>query len=263
MNKKQNNRTPLPLTVQDSVQISPSIQRITLQGESIAHFSVENTGDYCKLLFTPDGGTDLSILAADERPLMRTYTIREFDSETNSIVVDFVRHVTSDLSCGFAARWANNVKVGETISIVGPGKGHAINQSADWVFLAADMTALPALSATLANLKSGTIGYAVIEVAQKEDIQQLNAPQNVTIIWAVAGQEARLVDTVKAQPWLDGQCSVWCACEFDSMRTLRQFFRNDKEIDRDYIYISSYWKNGVSEDGHKVIKRQDAESENE
>ncbi|MDF4604042.1 siderophore-interacting protein, partial [Vibrio parahaemolyticus] len=25
-------------------------------------------------------------------------------------------------------------------------------------------------------------------------------------------------------------------------------------------YISSYWKQGVSEDGHKVIKREDAES---
>ncbi len=259
MNKQQNNRTPLLLTVQNSVQISPSIQRITLQGESIAHFGVESTGDYFKLLFTPSGGTDLSMLGEDERPLMRTYSIREFAPETNSIMVDFVRHETSDLSCGFAARWANNAKIGDTISIVGPGKSQTVNQNADWVFLAADMTALPALSATLASLDSATEGYAVIEVAQAADIQPLSAPQNVNIIWAITSQGSNLVDTVKAQPWLEGQCSVWCACEFDAMRTLRQFFRNDKDIDRDYIYISSYWKKGVSEDGHKVIKREDAQ----
>ncbi len=50
--------------------------------------------------------------------------------------------------------------------------------------------------------------------------------------------------------------------EFDSMRALRQYFRNEKEVDRENIYISSYWKQGVSEDGHKVIKREDAESNN-
>lgn len=259
MNKKQNGKTPFLLTVQDSVQISPNFQRITLQGDSIAHFGTESTGDYFKLLFTPNGGTDLSALGEDERPLMRTYTIREFCPATNSIVVDFVRHETNDLSYGFASRWANNAKVGDTISIVGPGKRHTINQDSDWVFLAADMTALPALSTTLATLASEAKGYAVIEVAQAEDIQQLDAPQNVDLIWAVSSKGSNLVDAVKAQPWLDGQCSVWCACEFDSMRTLRQFFRNDKEIDRDYIYISSYWKNGVSEDGHKVIKREDAQ----
>jgi NADPH-dependent ferric siderophore reductase len=44
------------------------------------------------------------------------------------------------------------------------------------------------------------------------------------------------------------------------MRALRQYFRNEKEVDRENIYISSYWKKGVSEDGHKVIKREDAES---
>ncbi|NVJ56308.1 MAG: siderophore-interacting protein, partial [Vibrionaceae bacterium] len=38
----------------------------------------------------------------------------------------------------------------------------------------------------------------------------------------------------------------------------RQYLRNDKQVKRENIYISSYWKQGVSEDGHKVIKQQDA-----
>jgi NADPH-dependent ferric siderophore reductase len=43
------------------------------------------------------------------------------------------------------------------------------------------------------------------------------------------------------------------------MRALRQYFRNEKEVERGNIYISSYWKKGVSEEGHKVIKQQDAQ----
>jgi NADPH-dependent ferric siderophore reductase len=45
------------------------------------------------------------------------------------------------------------------------------------------------------------------------------------------------------------------------MRALRQYFRNEKQVKRENIYISSYWKLGVSEDGHKTIKQQDAEEQ--
>ncbi|EOW9551261.1 siderophore-interacting protein [Vibrio fluvialis] len=257
MQNKPQKRSFHALTVTDTQQISNNFQRITLQGDAIAHFGKESEGGYIKLLFTPDGGTDISTLGDDARPLMRTYTIRQFDPQTNSIVVDFVRHITQDLSCGFAARWAESVQVGDTISIGGPGKSQGLNTEADWVFMAADMTALPALSVTLENLSADTQGYAVIEIEDEDDKQALNAPAGVKLIWSVG---TPLVEAVKAQPWHDGQCSVWCACEFESMRALRQYFRNEKEIDREHIYISSYWKNGVSEDGHKVIKREDAEA---
>ncbi len=54
---------------------------------------------------------------------------------------------------------------------------------------------------------------------------------------------------------------MWCACEFDDMRALRDYFRNQRNVEHDRIYISSYWKNGVSEDGHKVLKRQYLETQ--
>ena len=44
------------------------------------------------------------------------------------------------------------------------------------------------------------------------------------------------------------------------MRELRQYFRNEKEVAKENIYISSYWKRGVTKDGHKAIKRADAET---
>ncbi len=249
---------PKTLVVTDTETITSNMQRITLQGEALSHFPRDCEGSYIKLLFNDMGGADLSILSEDDRPIMRTYTIRRFHPETSSIEVDFVRHVTQDLQCGFAARWAMAAQKGDTINIVGPGSISNLNTEADWFFMAADMTALPALSAKIRTLPEEAKGYAVISVMSPDDIQPLHVPAGVELIWLTEGQA--LADSVRELEWLDGNASVWCACEFDSMRALRQYFRNEKEVDRENIYISSYWKKGVSEDGHKVIKREDAES---
>ncbi|EJR0959593.1 TPA: siderophore-interacting protein [Vibrio parahaemolyticus] len=249
---------PKTLVITDTETITPNMQRITLQGEALSHFPRDCEGSYIKLLFNDMGGPDLSILSEDDRPIMRTYTIRRFHLETSSIEVDFVRHVTQDLQCGFAARWAMAAQKGDTINIVGPGSISNLNTEADWFFMAADMTALPALSAKIRTLPEEAKGYAVISVMSPADIQPLHAPADMALIWLTEGQA--LADSVRELEWLDGNASIWCACEFDSMRALRQYFRNEKEVDRENIYISSYWKQGVSEDGHKVIKREDAES---
>ncbi|MFS1443115.1 MULTISPECIES: siderophore-interacting protein [unclassified Vibrio] len=82
-----------------------------------------------------------------------------------------------------------------------------------------------------------------------------------SITWLIEDEtEETLSQTVRSIEWLDGQVSVWTACEFESMRELRQYFRNEKEVAKENIYISSYWKRGVTEDGHKVLKQQDAQA---
>ncbi|OXX61953.1 siderophore-interacting protein, partial [Vibrio sp. V10_P2A27P122] len=172
-------RSFYPLTVVGSQQISPSLQRVTLQGDSIEHFTLENEGDYIKLLFSEDGGTDLSRLTPDQRPIMRTYTIRSFDATNNRIEIDFVRHEAEDKQCGFAVRWAMHTAIGDTISIAGPGKAQGLNPNGKWFFLAADMTAIPALAAQLKRLPRDAKGYAVIEIEHVDDKQALQAPENI------------------------------------------------------------------------------------
>ncbi|ENO1927415.1 siderophore-interacting protein, partial [Vibrio parahaemolyticus] len=204
---------PKTLVVTDTETITPNMQRITLQGEALSHFPRDCEGSYIKLLFNDMGGPDLSILSEDDRPIMRTYTIRRFHPETSSIEVDFVRHVTQDLQCGFAARWAMAAQKGDTINIVGPGSISNLNTEADWFFMAADMTALPALSAKIRTLPEEAKGYAVISVLSPADIQPLHAPAGMELIWLTEGQA--LADSVRELEWLDGNASIWCACEFD------------------------------------------------
>lgn len=239
--------------------VTPNMQRVVFSGEALGEFPANCEGGYIKFLFTPQGGTDIESLGDDTRPVMRTYSIRRFDPLAQQIEVDFVRHPTLDQSCGFASRWADIAKAGDSIHIVGPGLMQDMNCEADWFFMAADMTALPALSAMVQKLPHHAQGYAVIKVASEADIQPLNAPTNMKVIWLY--QDDDLTETVRELPWLDGTASVWCACEFDAMRALRQYFRNERQVERENIYISSYWKQGVTEDGHKVIKQQDAKEQ--
>lgn len=256
--------SPIQVTVTSTQTITPNMQRITLSGDGLSRFPNDCEGGYIKLMFNELGGTDLTTLEQGKRPTMRTYTIREFNPNVPSIEVDFVRHNTVDLQCGFAARWAMNVEEGETITIGGPGLIQGLNKDADWFFLAADMTSLPALSAKVKSLPRDAKGYAVIQIASEQDKQPLDAPSQLEVIWLIESEQASsLSDKVQELTWLEGTAAVWTACEFENMRALRQYFRNEKEVAKENIYISSYWKRGVSEDGHKVLKQEDAKAQAE
>ncbi|MFI3276603.1 siderophore-interacting protein [Vibrio sp.] len=253
--------SPITLTITQTSTITPNMQRITLSGEGLSKYPTECAGGYIKLLFSPLGTTDLSQLSEGERPTMRTYTIRQYNPVEQFIEVDFVRHITKDLQCGFAARWAMNAQVGDTISVAGPGLIQGLNLESDWFFLVADMTSLPALSAKVKTLPEHATGHAVVQINSAADKQALEAPEGIKITWLIEDEtEETLSQTVRSIEWLNGQVSVWTACEFESMRELRQYFRNEREVAKENIYISSYWKRGVTEDGHKVLKQQDAQT---
>lgn len=257
-----NKPSPRVLTVLKSVQLTSNMQRITFKAEDLSDFNMESEGGYIKLLFNDNGGTDLSGIPDGTRPMMRTYTVRNLRKEQNELDVDFVRHHHANAAMtaetgGFASAWAQNAVNGDTISIAGPGSIKGLNAEADWFFLVADMTALPALSAKLEALPATAIGYAVIEINHPSDKQDLAKPQGIELVWVIKSDEKGLTDRVRSQEWKAGRVAVWSACEFNNMRALRTYFRNEKEVDKDDLYISSYWKEGCTEDGHKVAKHED------
>ncbi|BFM03328.1 hypothetical protein Psyaliredsea_19750 [Psychrobacter alimentarius] len=126
------------------------------------------------------------------------------------------------------------------------------------------MTALPAITVNLAQLPDDARGYAVIEITTEDDRQTLKKPENVDIHWVINANPnddtSPLLEHTKTLTWLTGKPAVWAACEFHSMRALRQFFKVDRPIAKTHLYISSYWKVDNTEDQHKIEKRNDAES---
>lgn len=243
--------SPRLLEVKRIADITPNMRRITLGGEAMADFPIEQESAYIKLMF-PQG--------EEQKPIMRTYTI--IQQRDDEIDVDFVLHGLNHKGVeGPASHWAKTTQVGETILIGGPGAKKLINNEADWFLLVGDMTALPAITVNLAQLPEDAAGYAVIEVLSKDDIQPLQKPKNITLEWVVNAEASDryypILECIKVLDWLDGEVAVWAACEFNSMRALRQYFKQ-KEVTKSHLYISSYWKLDSSEDEHKVVKREDA-----
>lgn len=240
---------PRELIVIRKEQVSPHMLRITFGGVNITTIPDDQESGYVKLIF-PDG---------DSKPLLRTYTIRH--QRLDEIDIDFMLHEDSGIAC----TWAKNAQTNDSILIGGPGPKKMIETSSDWKLLVGDMTALPAISVNLAKLPNDTQGYAVIEVTGEADIQDLQHPSSMTLKWVInphPGQNSSvLLNEVKSLDWLEGQASVWAACEFSSMKNLRIFFKKEKVIPKEYLYISSYWKLGSNEDQHKIEKRSDAEQD--
>ncbi len=247
-------RVAKELTVSASRHLTKNMLRLTLQGEDLKSFPTDAAGAYFKLSFA---GTDA------KKPIMRTYTVANYRRDKLEIDVDFMLHGNPSSSAdGVAARWALQATVGDKILIFGPGPATSINLQADWFLLAADMTALPALTANLALLPHDASGYLVLEILSEEDKQELPVPENMEVIWVInpqAGSDTSpLFEAIKKLSWLDGQVTIWTACEFKTMKKIRQYYREVRSVPKSHLYISSYWKHGLKEEEHKVAKREDS-----
>lgn len=248
------NRKARELLVSATASLTKNMQRVTLFGEDLADFPTDAEGAYFKFAF-PSGNP--------EKPILRTYTVAKYRPKLHEIDVDFMLHTVADGSTkGVAALWAMHVKPGESISIYGPGPASYINTDADWYLLAADMTALPALIANISRLPINASGYVVVEIIANEDKQSLALPYGMNVIWVInshpGSDDSVLSDAIKNLDWLDGQVGVWVACEFKTMKIIRQYCRQSRNIEKSHLYVSSYWKMGLQEEQHKKAKRDDA-----
>ncbi|MFC3700219.1 siderophore-interacting protein [Reinekea marina] len=244
-------------------KVTPNMHRVTLTGESLNDFPKNHEGGYIKLLFHPEtkqairNGHDLNNLNG-QRPILRTYTVRRFDEKNLKMEVDFVLH-GSGAQAGIASTWASQCNVGDTILIGGPGPATIVTTQTDRVLLVGDMTALPAIEVNLDQLPNNTQGEAVIQVNSTADIVSLVKPEGVEVRWLLAHEN--LAQYVQSMGWPKGTVGVWAACEFSTMRELRQYFKVERGVPKEHIYISSYWKQGLNEEGHKEVKLKDAQSE--
>ncbi|MFT6103188.1 MAG: NADPH-dependent ferric siderophore reductase [Granulosicoccus sp.] len=238
--------------------LTPNMLRIILCGEALRNFPINFESGYVKLRFLNDALTPTdNERVADEKPRVRSYTVRAFDQKNCELTIDFVSHGDN----GPASAWALACNVGDDISIDGPGAAKLINLDADWFFLAGDMTALPAISVNVEQLPSAAIGHVVVEVLSEEDKSPLSVPDGVSVHWVVNAHpdmpNTLLADKVRSIPWQKGVLSVWVASEFSAMKNLRQYFKVDREVNKNNMYISSYWKMGDTDEGHKKAKKID------
>ncbi|ALI26284.1 Iron utilization protein [Mycolicibacterium fortuitum] len=237
---------------------------------------------YVKLVIVP-AGVDVEVLPkpltldsfqelpAEQRPTVRTYTVRNVDSERGEITIDFVVHGEQ----GVAAPWAAAVQPGEPAYLMGPSGAYTPDPAADWHLLAGDEAALPAISAALEVMPDNAIGKVFIEVAGPEDEVELSAPDGVEVAWIYrggradlvgderAGDNAPLVAAVKETAWLPGQVQVFIHGEAQAvMHNLRPYIRKERGVPAKWAAsISGYWRRGRTEETFRQWKAELAKAE--
>jgi NADPH-dependent ferric siderophore reductase len=244
-------------------RLTPHMQRVVLGGDGLADFVADTCTDhYVKLLFGPAGVTypepfDLQRIQEEfpreQWPVTRTYTVRDWDPKTHEFTLDFVVHGDE----GLAGPWALRAQPGDVVRFMGPGGAYAPDTDADWHLLVGDESALPAIARSLEALPKGTKAVAFVEVSGPEEEQKIDS--DVEIVWLHRGHRPigdALVEAVRALEFPKGRVHAFVHGEASFVKELRRLLRVEREIPREDLSISGYWRLGHNEDGWQASKRE-------
>jgi NADPH-dependent ferric siderophore reductase len=189
--------------VRSVTRLSPSFVRVELGGALLDDLGVGETwfDQRIKLVFPGTPGVVPDFTGADERwyttwlarPVaerghMRTYTVRDVvrTASENRLVVDIVVH---EGATGPGNSWALAAAPGDQLAVMAPRRGHAYG-GIEWdpapgrrLLLAGDETALPAVAAILEQVPAASRGTAFVEVPYAADVQDLDHPVGVEVVW--------------------------------------------------------------------------------
>ncbi|WP_233159222.1 siderophore-interacting protein [Actinophytocola xanthii] len=243
-------------------QLTPHLRRITLGGPALAGIASAGLDQRIKLFFPlpgqidpvvpegPDWYTEYRAMPEHRRPFMRTYTIRAFRPELLELDVDIVLHGDT----GPGSTWAGAAAPGDRVAILAPDARHSpilgfeFRPPADteWVLLAGDDTALPAIAAIIEAQPAGRLVLAFVEVGSPAEMLPVTSAAEVRMTWlSRAGRPPAgvglLREAIRRTELPAGKPYVWLAGESSAITDLRRHLVNDREIDKELVYFSGYW----------------------
>ncbi|CAL9442772.1 Vibriobactin utilization protein ViuB [Streptomyces sp. enrichment culture] len=253
-------------------RLGHSFLRVTFGGDGLAGFR-SGGFDQSLSLFLPPAHrvhTELPSTAEDtwfaawrgmpdgERPVMRSYTVREQrdgDGGAVEVDIDFVLHGDSSP----ASAWAGRAAAGHRILAIGPtvagNKSVRFQPPAgtDALVMYADETALPAAAAILERQAPGMRVRAFFEVPHADDRLDLKTAADAEITWIVRGtgpgRAERVVEAVRAAGLPQAQRPYgWLAGEAGTIRAVRRHLVQERSLDRRAVRFTGYWRLGASEE---------------
>lgn len=249
------------LEVTDVRDIADGMLRVTLAGEQLGAFesngfaqpAFDSPGfdDNVRLVFSyPDDDAPVLPIQKDgnveapkdRRPLTKSYTVRRWDPAAGEVHIDFVKHGT-----GVATTWARRCAPGDPIHVVGPAQSGLFPDDVDWLLVAGDETALPAIARLLEEAPAGLPVQAFIEVDGPANELDLPTAADATITWlhrdgAAPGTTTLLADAVRAAPWGPGEVYAWIAGESMGIKPIRRFLKEVRGVARENLDVTGYWR---------------------
>jgi len=236
------------------------MQRVVLGGEDVAGFTPDRAGANLKICVPVVGATDREFLGVlkdnSAAKTLRTFTVQSSDPVVGTLTIDFALHDPAGHSP--AGDWARSAQKGDLLGYRGPSDKKLTEFTAQNYICCADMTALPAISAILADMPRDAKGHAYIEITHEDDAQEIDAPKGMELHWLVhpdPSQPSTLaVDAIKALD-LPESLQVAVIGEHTVVATLKDYFFAEVGLDPNENYISPYWKIGLMEDEHQRLKK--------
>ncbi len=259
------------LIVTSAELVTPTLRRVWFRSDDLSAFADSiDTDRYVKLVFPKPGVVypeplDMRALRGtmppEDLPVVRTYTALFPDVAAGTVAIDFVVHGDE----GVAGPWAAAAQPGDTLMVNGPGGGYRPDPTADWHLLVGDEAGVPAIGAALAALPSDAVAQVVLLVDSVDHELALEAPAGATITYlhrADGVGEGALADAVRALEWLPGRVQAFVHGEAQEiMHGVRPYLLKERELTRDQVSISGYWRRGRSEEGFRTWKSELAKAE--
>ena len=234
-------------TVQRVQRLTARMIRVVFGGPALAGFNWNGPAAHIKLILGSD--------TPEVRAPSRTYTPRHFDAATHELTVDFVLHGE-----GPASTWAAQAQVGQPMLIAGPGRSYALDAQAQWLLIAGDESAIPAVATILEAVPDGVRTEVLLEVNDAADefaialvrpdvdIRWLHRAQPLIGHGGTARAGVELLSAISAfQPPARAPGSVYVACEADAMRRIRQHLLLERALPREWVTTRGYWKQGATD----------------
>jgi NADPH-dependent ferric siderophore reductase len=257
------------LEVRRTERLTPHMIRVVAGGADLAGFpDTPYTDRYVKVVFPRRGVAypepfDMDAIRAqlprEQWPYLRTYTVRALDREAGELTIDFVHHGDA----GIAGPWAAAARPGDVVRLLGPGGAYAPDPEADWHLMVGDESALPAIAAACERVPAGVPAVAVLEVAGAADEQALACPGDLRVTWLHRDPAApdQLVAAVRSLAFPAGRVHAFVHGEAGAVRDVRRHLVGEREVPREHLSVSGYWRRGRDEDGWQADKAAEREAE--
>jgi NADPH-dependent ferric siderophore reductase len=160
----------------------------------------------------------------------RYYTVRSWRAD--ELVLDVVVH-----EHGLVTEWAQGDCVGDVVGISSPKGSFELPDSAAWIVLVGDLTALPAIARISESADLPVTAY--VETEDGALASYLDHP--VTWLAPPSPGESGLSDLVARLDWPEGDGYFWMAGESAQMRGIRRHLRHEIGMSSAAYDVMGYW----------------------
>ncbi len=237
-------------TVARARRVTPHMAEVTIAGPDLHQFPDIGPDQFVYLFIPRDGWADPRVehdfdwdtwraRPEAERQLGRYYTVRRLRPAAGEVDLHIVLHGDGPLTT-----WAARAQPGDPVALWGPRAAFRDPGDGGAMVLAADEAGLPALAAILERLPATARGLAAIEVAGREEFQELAAPPAFSIRWLERGARPygeALWEAVTGDALPAGVTYAWAAGESRFIATLRRHFGQALGLPGERVCAIGYW----------------------